>query len=75
MSIKKYDKNGYLIYQENENGFWIKKQFDDDGRLLLEQDSDGNIERISHRKDGSKYIYFRDYLGNSCTTLENPTSK
>ena len=37
------DKNGNLIYCENSNGNWVKREFDSDGRVVYFEDSNGII--------------------------------
>jgi hypothetical protein len=38
------DKNGNLIYQENSNNWWFKKEFDSNNNEIYFEDSDGYIE-------------------------------
>ena len=37
------DKNGNLIYWENLNGFWSKREYDSQGNEIYYEDSDGKI--------------------------------
>ena len=38
------DKNGNVIYYENSNGDWLKREFDSDGNKIYYENSDGLIE-------------------------------
>jgi hypothetical protein len=38
------DKNGKLIYWENSNGFWVKREYDSKGNEIYYEDSKGNVE-------------------------------
>jgi hypothetical protein len=40
-SIK--DSNGRIIYYENSEGFWKKREYDSDGNLIYYENSDGEI--------------------------------
>jgi hypothetical protein len=37
------DKNGNVIYGENSNEYWIKREYDDKGKEIRYENSDGYI--------------------------------
>ena len=39
-----YNTNGNLIYIENSNGYWIKKEYDINNNLIYYETSNGYIE-------------------------------
>jgi hypothetical protein len=41
-----YDKNGYQIYYEDADRFWIKREFDSKGNLRYYENSD----ELSYKK-------------------------
>ena len=38
-----YDSNGEIIYYENSNGYWYKKECDTNGNIIYYEDSTGKI--------------------------------
>ena len=38
-----YDENDNLIYFENSDGFWAKREYDERDKLIYYEDSAGNI--------------------------------
>ena len=53
------DKNGWVIYSENENGSWTKYKRDNKGRIIYEEDSDGDWGKTQYNNKGNK-IYYED---------------
>ena len=41
--FKVYDENDNLIYFENSDGFWAKREYDERDKLIYYEDSAGNI--------------------------------
>ena len=41
--FKVYDERDNVIYFENSNGFWAKKEYDERDNLIYYEDSDGYI--------------------------------
>jgi hypothetical protein len=37
------DKNGNIIYREYSNGYWVKREYDDQGNEIYSEDSNGKI--------------------------------
>jgi hypothetical protein len=37
------DKNGNIIYREYSNGYWVKREYDDQGKEIRFENSDGYI--------------------------------
>jgi len=60
-SIK--DKNGNIIYIENEDGYWYKSEFDSNNNRLYFEDSFGVWFKYEYDLRGNK-IYFEDSDGN-----------
>jgi len=67
-----YDNNGYVIYEEDSNGYWIKYEYDENGNEIYSEDSDGGWYKkkygklkTTENKDWSmevlKYTQKRDY--------------
>ena len=44
------DKNGYVIYCEDSNGFWQKSEFDSNGKEIYYENSYGKI--VDNRPKG-----------------------
>jgi hypothetical protein len=42
-SLFLYDSNGNIIYYENSNGFWIKRDYDVNGNRIYFENSSGTI--------------------------------
>jgi hypothetical protein len=43
-ALRLYDSNGDIIYYENSDGFWVKREFDSKyGNLIYSEDSNGII--------------------------------
>jgi hypothetical protein len=58
-SLKIKDKNGFILYFEDSDGYWSKREYNSDGNIIYYQNSDGKIidnripEIIEH--NGRKY--------------------
>ena len=57
--LEVYDKNGFMIYLEHSDGYWTKREFDLQGKVIYFENSNGVIrdnrtpEVIEH--NGRKY--------------------
>jgi hypothetical protein len=41
-ALRLYDSNGDIIYYENSDGFWVKREYDSKyGNLIYSEDSNG----------------------------------
>jgi YD repeat-containing protein len=38
-----YDNNGKLIYSENSNGSWVKREYDELGNIIYSENKHGEI--------------------------------
>jgi ribosomal protein L14 len=56
------NKNGNLIYFEDSNGFWIKREYDSKGEEIYSEDSDGYWLKRECDSEGNE-IYFEDSNG------------
>jgi len=59
------DKNGNLIYYEDSEGHWWKRELDSDGNVIYYQFSDGNWYKKEFDSNGN-VIYFEDSDGYWC---------
>lgn len=57
-----YNANGKLIYFENSNGYWIKREYDANGNVIYHEDSDGYWKKYQRDFNGN-VIYFEDSSG------------
>jgi len=60
--ITKRDEYGNLVYYENANGWWWKKEFDANGNCLYRGDSSGMWIRKSYDENNNE-IFYENYLG------------
>ena len=56
------DKNGNLIYWENLNGFWSKREYDSQGNEIYYEDSNGYWVKWEYDSNGN-VIYFENSDG------------
>lgn len=56
-----YGENGNNIYSECSNGSWTKSIYDEDGRRISKEDSDGFYEKYTFTENGDSY--FTQYPG------------
>ena len=56
------DKNGNEIYFENSNGFWRKREYDDQGNRIYYENSDG-VWRKREYDDQGNVIYSENSNG------------
>jgi hypothetical protein len=56
------DSEGNLIYSENSNGYWEKREFDSKGKLIYFEASNGYWSKREYDSDG-KEIYFENSYG------------
>ena len=56
------DKNGNKIYWEDENGYWIKTEYDSKGNRIYLEDSYGFWIKTEYDSKGNK-IYWEDSNG------------
>ena len=61
-SLEIRDKNDNLIYFENSNGFWTKREYDSKGNEIYFEDSDGYWTKMEYDSQGNE-IYFEDSDG------------
>jgi len=64
-SIK--DSKGNVIYFENSDGYWIKREYDSNGNRIYYEDSDGGWIKREYDSDG-KEIYYESSFG---TVIDN----
>ena len=57
-----YDTNGNVIYSENSNGQWVKKEYDTDDNLIYFETSDGFWIKYEYDTNGNE-IYYEDSDG------------
>lgn len=65
-----YDKNGNTVFYENSNGFWIKDEFDESGKVTLRKTSALSYIKYSYDNYGN-LIYMEDSNGNWSKTEYN----
>lgn len=53
------DKSGNIIYTENSNGYWFKKEYDKEGNETYLETST-NYWRIREFNENGRVIYFKD---------------
>jgi hypothetical protein len=56
------DSEGNLIYSENSNGYWEKREFDSKGKQIYFEASNGYWSKREYDSDG-KEIYFENSYG------------
>ena len=68
-----YDSNGNLVYYEESNGYWVKREYDSNGNLVYFEDSDGywlkreydsNNNEVYYEKSNG-YWFKREYDSNN----------
>ena len=57
-----YDSNGNVIYYENSNGFWLKREYDANGNEIYFENSNGFWGKYQYDDNGNE-IYFEDSDG------------
>ena len=60
--FKMYDKKGNLIYHEDSNGFWIKREYNEKGNIIYWEDSHGNWLKRKYDDNGNE-IYHEESNG------------
>jgi hypothetical protein len=60
---KIYDSNNNIIYHENSDGYWEKREFDKNGKLIYSENSNGYWYKREYDERG-KLIYSEDSNGN-----------
>ena len=58
---KIYNKNRNLLYEEN-NGYWQKREYDENGNQIYYERSDGYREKYEYDENGN-LIYYEDSSG------------
>lgn len=58
-----YDQYGNIIYIENSNGYWVKREYDSNSKLIYVEDSDGSWYKREYDSNGNE-IYFENSEGN-----------
>lgn len=56
------DEYGNLIFYQNSNGWWWRKEFDDRGNCLYHADASGWWVRNTYNENNEK-IGYENYLG------------
>jgi uncharacterized protein RhaS with RHS repeats len=56
------DKNGKVIYYEDSNGLWWKREYDSNGKVIYCEDSNGWWWKKEYDSNG-KVIYYEDSNG------------
>ena len=56
------DSKGNLIYWENSNGYWEKRECDSKGKEIYYEDSDGYWEKREWDSKGNR-IYYENFNG------------
>lgn len=51
------DANGNLIYWEDSDGFWKKREYDSKGKLIYWENSRGYWEKREHDSKGNRIYY------------------
>jgi hypothetical protein len=51
------DKNGNVIYYENSNGFWIKREYNSDGDVIYYENSNVFWIKTEYNSDGDVIYY------------------
>ena len=57
-----YDTNGNIIYHEDSNGYWRKREYDTNGNNIYYEQSDGYWEKFEYDEQGN-LIYSEDSNG------------
>ena len=57
-----YDEKGNVIYCEEGNGFWIKREYNEKGNEIYSKDSDGYWYKREYDEKGN-VIYFENRNG------------
>jgi len=52
-----YDKNRNLIYSEDFEGEWYKREYDENGNLIYYEDGDGYWEKYEYDENGRNIYY------------------
>jgi hypothetical protein len=60
-----YDENGNEIYKKFTDGYWIKRQYNSDNKLIYSYcaDSDGNWHKYEYDFKKNKSVYYKDSIG------------
>ena len=53
-SLALYDTNGKVIYFENSDGYWYKKEFDSNGNEIYYENSDGFWIKSEYDSNGNR---------------------
>jgi len=48
-----YNTNGKLIYHEDSNGYWYKREYDSNGKVIYYEDSDGYWNKSEYDQYGN----------------------
>ena len=57
-----YDENGFLIYMENIDGCWYKKEYGENGNNIHFQDNNGYWHKREYDANGNE-VYFENSYG------------
>jgi len=57
-----YNTNSKLIYLENHNGYWEKREYDQYNNIIYHEKSDGFWKKYEYDANGNK-IYYEDSNG------------
>ena len=57
-----FDENGNIIYSEDYNGYWVKREFNEYGNQIYIEDSSGFWRKREYDENGIR-IYYEDSDG------------
>lgn len=57
-----YDEKGNVIYHENDNGYWYKREYNEKGNEIYLENSNGYWEKGGYNEQG-KVIYYESSNG------------
>jgi hypothetical protein len=61
-ALRLYDSNGNIIYYENSDGYWVKREFDSNGNKVYYENSNGTWRKQEYDSNGNE-IYYEDSDG------------
>ena len=52
-----FDSNGNVIYQEDSNGYWTKREYDTNNNEIYVEDSNGVWEKYEYNSNNNEIYY------------------
>jgi hypothetical protein len=52
-----FDSNGNVIYRENSNGYWTKREYDTNNNEIYVEDSNGVWEKYEYNSNNNEIYY------------------